>query len=136
MLQSTKAFWAKSGANFCRDMKIIAKTTDKDFEAFQYNMQKAALQNVPITTLISQARAQGAEAVQKTLQHVLLHTATTTFSEGAKTTFRHMGQAMNGKFGPLSSFFTTNFADTYHVLTQVIAQGAFEPLGPRPPNIL
>ena len=74
--------------------------------------------------------------MQKTLQHVLLHTATTAFSEGAKTTFRHMGQAMNERFGPFSSFFTTNFADTYHVLTQVLAQGAYEPLGPRPLNIL
>ena len=117
-------------------MKIIAKTIDKDFEDSQFNPQKVALENVPITTLISQARAQGAEAVQKRLQHVLMHTATTAFSEGAKTTFRHMGQAMNERFGPFSSFFTTNFADTYHVLTQVIAQGAFEPLGRRPLNIL
>ena len=54
--------------------------------------------------------------MQKTLQHVLMHTATTAFSEGAKTTFRHMGQAMNERFGPFSSFFTTNFADAYHVL--------------------
>ena len=136
MLQSTKAFGAKSGATFSRDMKILAKTTDKDFEDFQSNLQKAALQNVPITTLISQARSQGAEAVQKTSQHVLMHTATTAFSEGAKTTFQHMGRAMHERFGPFSSFFTTNFADTYHVLNQVIAQGAFEPLGRRPLNIL
>ena len=119
VLQSTKAFWAKTGHTFCKDMKVIANTTDKDFEDFQLNMQKSALQNVPITTLISQARAQGSVAVQKTLQHVLLHTATTAFSEGAKTTFRHMGQVMNERFGPFSSFFTTNFADTYHVMTQV-----------------
>ena len=43
---------------------------------------------------------------------------------------------MNDRFGPFSAFFTTNFADTYHVLTQVLAQGAFEPLGRRPLNIL
>jgi len=98
-------------------------------------MQKAALQNVPITTLISQARAQGAVPVQKTLQHVLMHTATTAFSEGAKTTFRHMGQAMNERLGPFSTFFTTNFADTYHVLNQVLSQGAFEPLGRRPQHL-
>ena len=79
VLQSTKAFWAKSGATFSRDMKIIAKTTDKDFEDFQFNIQKAALQNVPITALISQARAQGAEAAQTTLQRVLSHAATTVF---------------------------------------------------------
>ena len=91
---------------------------------------------MPITTLISQAKAQGNAAVQRTLQHVLMHTATTAFSEGAKTTFRHMGQAMNDRFGPFSTFFTTNFADTYHVLTQVLTQGAFEPLGRRPLNIL
>ena len=49
---------------------------------------------------------------------------------------RHMGQTMNERFGAFSSFFTTNFADTYHVLTQVLAQGAGEPLGWRPLNIL
>ena len=65
-----------------------------------------------------------------------MHTATTAFSEGSKVTFRHMGQAMNEKFGPFSAFFTTNFADTYHVLTQVLAQGAGEPLGRRSLNIL
>ncbi len=94
------------------------------------------MQNVPIATLIAQARASGNVAVQRTLQHVLMHTTTTAFSEGSKTTFRQCGQALNERFGPFSSFFTTNFADTYHVLTQVIAQGAFEPLGWRPLNIL
>ena len=43
---------------------------------------------------------------------------------------------MNERFGPFVAFFTANFADTYHVLTQVLAQGAFEPLGWRPLNIL
>ena len=136
VLQSTKLFWAKTGHSFSKDMKLIAQTTDKDFEAFQYNLQRAAIHNVPISTLISEAKAQGNAAVQRTLQHVLMHTATTAFSEGAKTTFRHMGQAMNDRFGPFSAFFTTNFADAYHVLTQVLAQGAFEPLGRRPLNIL
>ena len=65
VLQSTKAFWAKTGHTFCKDMKSIAKTTDKDTEAFQLNLQRAAIQNVPITTLISQAKAQGAVAVLK-----------------------------------------------------------------------
>ena len=136
VLQSTKVFWQKTGHTFCKDMRIIANTTDKDFEDFQSNMQKAAIQNVPITTLIHQARAQGAVAVQKTLQHVLMHTATTAFSEGAKTTFRHMGQAMNERFGPFSTFFTTNFADTYSVLTVVLAQGAGAPLGRREGHLL
>ena len=47
-----------------------------------------------------------------------------------------MGQALNDSFGPFSAFFTSNSADTYHVLAQVLAQGAFEPLGRRPLNIL
>ena len=135
VLQSTKASWVKTGTTFCEDVNIISRTTDKYFEDFQLNLQKSSLHNALITTLISQARAQGAEKVQKTLQHVLMHTATTAFSKGAKTTFRHMGQAMNERFGPFSCFFTANFADTYHVLTQVIAQGAFEPLGRRLLNI-
>ena len=82
-------------------MKVVAKTTDKDLENFQLNMQKSALQNVPITALNSQANAQGAVTVQKTLQQVLMHTTRTAFSEGAKTTFRRMDQAMNERFGPL-----------------------------------
>ena len=43
---------------------------------------------------------------------------------------------MNLRFGPFSVFFTTHFADTYHVLTTVLEQGAFEPLGRRPLDIL
>ena len=117
-------------------MQVLAKTTAKYFEDFQSNMQKAALQNTSIIGLISRARARGATAVQKTLQHVLMHTANAPMTEGNKTIIRQMGQAMNDRFGPFSALFTTNFADRYHVLTQVLAQGAFEPLGWRPLNIL
>ena len=74
--------------------------------------------------------------MQRTLQHALMHTTTTALSKGAKTTSRHVGQAMNDRFGAFSAFFTSKFADTYHVLTQVLAQGAFEPFGRRPLNIL
>ena len=38
---------------------------------------------------------------------------------------------MNLRFGPFSSFFTTNFADTYNPLTVVLHQGAGDPLGTR-----
>ena len=136
MLQSTKTFWEKTGHTFKQDMRVLAKTTDKDFQDFQLNLQNAALRNMSITELIGQARAQGATAVQKTLQHVLMHTANAPMTEGNKVVIRHMGQTMNERLGPFSSFFTTNFADTYHVLTQVMAQGAGEHLGRRPLNIL
>ena len=136
MLQSTKAFWEKTGHTFAKDMRVLAKTTDKDFQEFQLNMQNAALRNMSIAELIGRARDQNATAVQKTLQHVLMHTANAPMTEGHKVVIRHMGQAMNQRFGPFSSFFTTNFADTYHVLTQVLAQGAGEPLGWRPLDIL
>jgi len=136
VLKSTKAFWDKHSDTFKRDMRVLAKTTDKDFHDFQMSMQKAATDNTSITGLISQARAQGAAHVQKTLQHMLMHTANAPMTEGNQVVVRHMGQAMNERFGPFSAFFTSNFADTYHVLTQVLAQGAFEPLGWRPLNIL
>ena len=136
VLQSTKAFWQKHGHKFKEDMRVLAKATNKDFEDFQLNIQKAAMQNTSITGLISEAKAQGATAVQKTLQHVLMHTASAPMTEGNKIVIRHMGQAANERLGPFSAFFTTNFADTYHVLTKVLAQGAFEPLGWRPLNIL
>jgi hypothetical protein len=112
VLQSTKALWEKHSHNFKEDMRVLAKTTDKDFVVFQLNMQKAALQNTSITGLISQARAQGATAVQKTLQHVLMHTANAPMTEGSKVVIRHMGQAMNERFGPFSASLTTNFEDT------------------------
>ena len=73
--------------------------------------------------------------MQKTLQHMLMHTASAPLTEGNKQAIRHMGQALNTRFGAFSAFFTTNFADTYHVLTKVLAQGAHEPLGPRPVNL-
>ena len=53
VLQSTKVSWAKTGTTCCRDMKITAETTNKYFKDFKLNLQKAALQNVPITTSIS-----------------------------------------------------------------------------------
>ena len=68
VLQSTKVFWAKTGGSFSKDMKIIAQTMDNDMEAFQLNLQRAAIQSVPITTLISQAQAQLHVAVQRALQ--------------------------------------------------------------------
>ena len=75
VLQSTKAFWEKTGHTFKQDMRVLAKTTDKDFEDFQLILQKAALQNTSITGLIAQARAQGAPAV-------LTNTANATLTEG------------------------------------------------------
>ena len=112
VLQSTKAFWEKTGHTFKQDMRVLAKTTDKDFQDFQLNLQNAAVRNMSITELIGQARAQGATAVQTTLQHVLMHTANAPMTEGNKVVIRHMGQSMNERLGPFSSFFTANFADT------------------------
>ena len=129
VLQSTKGFYDKHGASFAADLRVLAKATDKDFEAFQANLQQAVLQNTSITGLISAAKQQGAVAVQKTLHHMLMLTASAPMTEGNKQAIRHMGQAMNLRFGPFASFFTTNFADTYHVMTKVLAQGAQEPLG-------
>lgn len=135
VLQGTKVFWEKTGHTLKQDRRVLAGTTDKDFQDFQLNLQKAALRNTSITELIGQARAQGATAVQKALQHVLMRTTNAPKTEGNKVVIRHMGQTMNERFGPFSSFFTTNFADTYHVLTQVLAHGASEPLDWRPLNI-
>ena len=101
MLQSTKAFWPKHGHKFKEDMRVPAKATSKDFEDFQLNIQKAAMQNTSIAGLISEAKAQGATAVQKTLQHVLMHTASAPMTEGNKIVIRHMGQAANERLGPL-----------------------------------
>ena len=83
-LQSMNAFWENTGHTFRQDMRVLANTTDKDFQDLQLNLQKAALRNTSNTELIGQARAQGATAVQKTLQHVLMHTANAPMTEGNK----------------------------------------------------
>ena len=111
VLQSTKAFWEKTGHTFKQDMRVLAKTTDKDFRDFQLNLQNAALRNMSIAELIGQAGAQGATAVQKTLQHVLMHTANAPMTDDNKVVIQHMGRATNERFGPFSSLCTTNFVD-------------------------
>ena len=68
-----------------------AKATDKDIEDFQLNIQKATMQNTSITGLISAAKAQGATSVQKTLQHLLMHTANAPMTESDKLVIRHVG---------------------------------------------
>jgi len=58
---------------------------------------------------------------------MLMHTANAPMTEGNKVVIRHMGQAMNERFGAFSSFFATNFADTYRMLTLVLAQMPLSP---------
>ncbi len=67
VLQSTKSFFEKHQNSFKEDLRIIAKATDKEFEAFQANLRQAALQNTSITGLISAAQQQGTPGVQKVL---------------------------------------------------------------------
>ena len=49
---------------------------------------------------------------------------------------RHEGSALNLRFGAFSSFYTTNFADTYSPLTVLLSKGATEPLGETSYNLL
>ena len=130
VLQSTKGFFAKHQQTFAQDLRLIAKATDKDFEQFQANL-RASERGASVPALIVAAKQQKMPGVQKVLQHLLMHTTSVAMTEGNKMTIRHRGQAMNLRFGPFSSFFTTNFADTYNPLTVVLHQGAGEPLGKR-----
>ena len=104
VLRSTRVFMDKHATSFAADMKIIAGTTDKDFEAFQANLTAAALQNMSLTQLISEAKHKGATAVQKTLQHMLMHTANAPMTEGYKLALRHVGASMNLRYGSFSAF--------------------------------
>ena len=105
VLQSTKGFYDKHGASFAADLRVLANATDKDFEAFQANLQQAVLQNTSIMGLIRAEKQQGAVAVQKTLHHMLMLTSSAPMTEGNKQAIRHMGQAMNLRFGAFASFF-------------------------------
>ena len=90
--------------SFAHDLRILAKASDKDFELFQANLRKETLQGANISALIAEAKQQEMPAVQKVLQHLLMHTANVAMTEGNKMTIRHMGQSMNLGFGPFSSF--------------------------------
>ena len=122
VLQSTKTFWEKTDHTFKQHMRALTGTTDKDLQYFQLNLQKAVLRNTPVTELIGQAKHQGVTAVHHTLQHILMHATNTPMTEGNIVVIRHIGQTMHQRFGSCSSFFTTNFTDTYHVFTQVLTQ--------------
>ena len=74
--------------------------------------------------------------MQQPLHHMCMHTARAPLTEGNNQAIRHMGQALNNRCGPFNSLFATNVADTYHVIAQVLAQGAHSPPGPHTLNML
>ena len=72
----------------------------------------------------------------KALQYVTFQTANIPLTQGYKMSLRQLGFALNLYDGPLSTFLTSNFADTYSPITVILMNGAGEPLGKREVNLL
>ena len=70
-----------------------------------------------------QPRTKKSDAVEKALRNVMYSTATVPLTDGYKMRLRHIGHAMNILFGPLTTFSTHNFADTYSPLLRVLCEG-------------
>ena len=60
--------------------------------------------------------------VEKALRNLMFSTATVPLTDGYKMRLRHTGHAMNIIFGPLTTFSTHNFADTYSPLLWILCE--------------
>ena len=70
------------------------------------------------------SRTQGSESVQKALRNLMFCTAHVPLTDGHKMKLRHIGHAMNIVSGPLTTFSTHNYADTYSCLLKTLCEGS------------
>ena len=70
-----------------------------------------------------QPRTKTQGSVEKALRNLMFSTATVPLTDGYKMSLRHIGHAMHIIFGPLTTFSTHNFADTYSPLLRVLCEG-------------
>ena len=70
-----------------------------------------------------QPRTKTHGSVEKALRTLMFSAATVPLTDGYKMRLRHIGHAMNIIFGPLTTFSTHNFADTYSPLLRVLCEG-------------
>jgi hypothetical protein len=130
LLQSTRGFYKKPHlrAQWSRDLEDIAKLTPSDVQAFHAEVASHSSGN--LTALMAQARDKGYSKIFKTLKHIRMVTANVPLTDAHKSTLRQSGHAMNLRRGPMSGFYTTNFADTRSPHLAMLADGPGEPLGP------
>jgi len=112
-MQSVSAALRREG--FEKDEKAIASVTSE--EVFQSAVRVASGES-----------AQGAvpsrtHNVEKAIRNLLFSTAKVPLTDGHKMRLRHTGHAMNTNFGPLTTFSTHNFADTYSPLLRILCEG-------------
>ena len=62
-------------------------------------------------------------SVQKAFRNLMFSTATVPLTDGYKMRLRHTGHAMNILWGPLGTFSTHNFPDTYNPLMKLLYDG-------------
>jgi len=105
-------------------------------EGFQQDEQAIASvsSKAILETLLGPASSDGAEGavqprttassdVERALRNLMFSTATVPLTDGYKMRLRHTGHGMNVLFGPLTTFSTHNFADTYNPLLRALCEG-------------
>ncbi len=128
LLQSTRGFYRNQRLRnvWHRDVAEIAKIKASDIERFQRDISTHSSGN--LSALMAQARDKGHTKVFKLLKHLLMVTAVVPLTDGHKQSLRQAGHAMNLHRGPMSLFFTTNFADTWSPILAKLNDGP----GPAP----
>ena len=106
-LQSMKTAFDREG--FQKDMKLIAHVTSEQFLEAQ-------------TAIMTGTRSTLPPEVAAALRHVDFATALVPLTDGHKMRLRHFGHAINIQNGPLGTFSTHNYADTYHPLMPLLCE--------------
>ena len=120
--QSVSAALRREG--FERDEKAIASVSSEALLQSTFNIvgEGGAVQ----------PRTKASGAVETALRNLMFSTATVPLTDGHKMRLRHIGHAMNIIFGPLTTFSTHNFPDTYSPLLRALCEGAEMPTEEEP----
>ena len=97
---------------FEKDITAIASVASKHFDDFANG--------------VLEEKSKLPAPVQTALRNLMFSTAVTPLTDGHKQRLRHMGHNQNIIWGPLQTFSTHNFADTYCVLLNMLCTGDFE----------
>ena len=118
--QSVSAALRREG--FQQDEKAIASVSSEQLLQMTVGMSGEPCNHTRDGGAV-QPRTKTPAAVESALRNLMFSTATVPLTDGYKMKLRHIGHAMNILFGPLTTFSTHNFADTYSPLLRVLCEG-------------
>ena len=98
--------------SFEKDITAIASVASKHFNDFANG--------------VLEERSKLPAPVQTALRNLMFSTAITPLTDGHKQRLRHTGHNQNIIWGPLQTFSTHNFADSYSALLKMLCTGNFE----------